>query len=301
MPSHITGFFYPVVGAKEPLLQGSLGAGVCMEMGMWTEAEFREGGPSGVEVWLDGRPCPEMGVSRAVGLRLLEVSGRSGRLAIRHRSEAPIGAGFGMSGAAALGAAFSANEALGLGWEPLRLAQLAHEAEVEQRTGLGTVIAEYHGGLEVRVRPGAPGIGSLVKVRLDGPYYVLALYNGPMSTREMLSRADLMGELKALGPLLLRRMLAEPSAQNFMRLSHEFSLALSPVPPHIKRDLLRLRKEGLLMAMAMFGHTYFALLREEELEEARAKALRLVSARRLFVSRVDERGLEGELALVHTA
>jgi len=295
VPAHITGFFYPLLDSPDPLRQGSLGAGVSLQMGMRTEAEFLEGEQGSVEVWINGEQVEEAPVSRRVGELLLLWSRKSGKLVLRHEAYAPIGAGFGMSGAAALGAALAGARALGLALRPLQLAQLAHLVEVEQRTGLGTVIAEYYGGLELRLRPGAPGIGQLIKLKLAEPYYVLASYNGPMSTRALLSSQEVLSEVRALAPSLLARLLREPSAELFMRLSHEFSLALTGVPGAVKEELRRLRQEGLLMAMAMFGHTYFTLVPESRLDEERRRASQLIAGRRLYLARVDEEGLEGRL------
>ena len=65
---------------------------------------------------------------------------------VEHHVEVPLGAGFGTSGAAALSLALALNEALSLGLSKIEAAQLAHVAEVECKTGLGTVIAETFGG-----------------------------------------------------------------------------------------------------------------------------------------------------------
>ena len=46
---------------------------------------------------------------------------------------------------------------MGLGLTSLEVYQLAHSAEVELRTGLGTVLGQFCGGLEVREKEGAPG------------------------------------------------------------------------------------------------------------------------------------------------
>jgi len=79
---------------------------------------------------------------------------RKFEIIIKHSINVPIGAGFGTSGAAALSLALALNEVFDLGMSKIEAAQLAHIAEVECKTGLGTVAAETFGGLEIRVKPG---------------------------------------------------------------------------------------------------------------------------------------------------
>jgi pantothenate kinase (EC 2.7.1.33) len=75
----------------------------------------------------------------------------------------PLGSGFGVSGALALGTALAANAVFDCGKTENELITLAHCAEVEAGTGLGDVVAQAHGGLPIRIDPGSPSHG-----RLDG-------------------------------------------------------------------------------------------------------------------------------------
>ena len=59
------------------------------------------------------------------------------KITINHEIEFPVSAGFGASGAGALSTAFALNELLGEIYEPLKCGQIAHEAEVMNKTGLG--------------------------------------------------------------------------------------------------------------------------------------------------------------------
>ena len=48
--------------------------------------------------------------------------------------------------------------------------QIAHNAEIASNTGLGTVIAEFTGGFEIRTGIGGPGIGQFkVRVMITKP------------------------------------------------------------------------------------------------------------------------------------
>src|SRR3989338_2127727 len=69
------------------------------------------------------------------------------------KSELPLGAGFGLSGASALAAAYALNRLLKLKKSKKELALIAHIAEVENLTGLGDVINQYYGGFLAKYKP----------------------------------------------------------------------------------------------------------------------------------------------------
>lgn len=71
-------------------------------------------------------------------------------------SELPPGFGFGISGASALSAAYTLNKIFSLHISQKNLVQIAHIAEIENRTGLGTVGTQSSGGFLVKTSPGLP-------------------------------------------------------------------------------------------------------------------------------------------------
>ena len=75
-------------------------------------------------------------------------------LKIRLNSPLPLGCGFGLSGASTLATVFSTNRLLKLGKTKKQLIQIAHIAEVKNKTGLGSVITQVLGGCMVRTTPG---------------------------------------------------------------------------------------------------------------------------------------------------
>ena len=74
-------------------------------------------------------------------------------------SRHPSVAGFGSSGGGALSLALALNEAADAGLTRVEAAQIAHVAEIECKTGLGSVFAAERGGFGILTKPGAPGIG----------------------------------------------------------------------------------------------------------------------------------------------
>ena len=152
MPSHITGFF-AAHRREEPRLSGSIGCGLCLSLGATTTIESAPE-IQDTEILLNGA-LSEAPVSRFVVEKLAKEPVR-----VKTELSMPFGAGFGASGAGALGCAYALNSYFDLGLTANQAAAVAHEAEVTNRTGLGDVIAQNAGGLVVRLQPGAPGTGS---------------------------------------------------------------------------------------------------------------------------------------------
>ena len=102
-------------------------------------------------------------------------------------SPLPIGCGFGLSGAAALATAYALNELLHLRKDTESLAMIAHVAEVENRTGLGDVCSQYHGGCLVKLKEGAPLVADRLPIAEQPIYY---RYFGPIQTSEVLGNRE---------------------------------------------------------------------------------------------------------------
>ena len=102
-------------------------------------------------------------------------------------SPLPLGCGFGLSGAASLATAYALNELLHLHNDTETLAMVAHVAEVENRTGLGDVCSQYHGGCLVKLREGAPLVADRLPITEQPIYY---RYFGPIQTSEVLGNRE---------------------------------------------------------------------------------------------------------------
>ena len=102
-------------------------------------------------------------------------------------SPLPLGCGFGLSGAAALATAYALNERLQLRKDTESLAMVAHVAEVENRTGLGDVCSQYHGGCLVKLKEGAPLVADRLPIAEQSIYY---RYFGPIQTSEVLRNPE---------------------------------------------------------------------------------------------------------------
>ena len=166
----------------------------------------------------------------------------------------PIGAGFGVSGAVALGTALAANAAFDCGKTENELVEVAHCAEVEAGTGLGDVVAQARGGLPIRLEPGGPRHGALdglpARPRIE---YVTF---GRLSTETVLSGDT--DQLSEAGATALDALLAEPSVEAFMGACREFAADAGLLTDDVSEAIAAVEAAGGQAAMAMLGRTVFA-------------------------------------------
>ncbi|MEM1638160.1 MAG: pantothenate kinase [Pyrobaculum sp.] len=228
VPLHVTSMWLPVY-AGSPALTGSVGAGVVLRPGVVVDI-----GPAG------STSRPRLPHIEAV----LERMGLSARVV--YRSPVPLGVGYGVSGAVALGAALGVAAARGSSL--LDAARIAHEVEVSMGTGLGDVIAEFYGGgIEVRVKPGAPGVGVVDRIPHPPRLVVLTHDFGFEDTRAMLQR---LGEfLAGEGRRIVERLLRDPTYYSFLELSAQFSRAAG---------FLTQRLEDAVRPCSKWGDGYYA-------------------------------------------
>lgn len=74
------------------------------------------------------------------------------------KSSLPLGYGFGISSASALGCAYVLNKLFNLGKSKLELAEISHIAEIKNYTGLGSVATQITGGFLIKNKPGIPPV-----------------------------------------------------------------------------------------------------------------------------------------------
>ena len=257
VPSHITGFFAAHRHDK-PHLSGSLGAGLCLSLGAATVAEPAPD-LERTEILLNGK-ANEAPVSRFVAERL---AGDRGPVRLKTRLDMPSGAGFGASGAGALGAAYALNSCFDLGLTANQAAAVAHEAEVIYRTGLGDVVAQNCGGLVVRLYPGAPGTGKIDRIPVP-PLPISYVVRGPISTREILSDERAMKAVNSAGERALKELLKKPTLANFMRLSYSFTLESGLASDWALEAIEAVQAAGGTASMIMLGDAVFAWGGESE-------------------------------------
>jgi pantoate kinase len=291
-PCHITGFFQILDQPANSLYTGSRGAGVSLSQGVETVVKVSEALKSSLQVKINGFDSNSAEVSKHVvdsflsRFKVVE----NFEITVEHHAEVPTGAGFGTSGAAALGLALALNDVFGLGMSKIEAAQLAHTAEVECKTGLGTVIAETFGGVEIRVKPGAPGIGEIKHVPVPKNYVTASLTFGTLSTKKFLTDEEIRRRINKFGGKLVDRLIEEPNVTNFMNFSRQFAEHVGLITERIRRTLYAADKAKFVCSMQMFGESVFTLVEKDSLEELLRIFRSYCSDGRIIVSGIDFEG-----------
>jgi len=249
VPSHITGFF-AAHRKDEPRLSGSIGCGLCLSLGATTTIESAPE-IQDTEILLNGA-LSEAPVSRFVIEKLAKEPVR-----VKTELTMPFGAGFGASGAGALGCAYALNSYFDLGLTADQAAAVAHEAEVTNKTGLGDVIAQNAGGLVVRLQPGAPGTGRIDRIPVP-PLPVSYVVHGPISTKEVLSDEKVMKAVNLAGEAALKELLKRPTFTNFMQLSRCFTVQSGLASDWALQAIEAVEAAGGMAGMIMLGDAVFA-------------------------------------------
>jgi Predicted archaeal kinase (sugar kinase superfamily) len=248
VPSHITAFCRP--RRDEPRLSGSIGCGLCLSLGATTTIQSAQE-VQDTEILLNGK-LSEAPVSRFVVEKLAKEP-----VHVKTELSMPFGAGFGASGAGALGCAYALNSHFDLGLTAEQAAAVAHEAEVTLRTGLGDVIAQNAGGLVVRLQPGAPGTGRIDRIPVP-PLPIHFVVRGPISTKEVLSDEKVMKAVNAAGESALKELLKKPTFTNFMQLSRRFTVQSGLASAWALQAIEAVEAAGGMASMIMLGDAVFA-------------------------------------------
>lgn len=266
-PGHITGFFeIPHTDGDDLLHKGSRGAGFSIERGITTSVQIYESTRPGHQIFQNGVKTSSADVSEWVLQQYHKIAGRPFFAKVDHEIDIPVGFGLGSSGAAALSLSYAMNEALGLGLSRTVAAQNAHIADVTCKTGLGTVIAEYAGGFELRTAIGAPGLGGISSVDLPD-YTAVVLCLSPISTRAFLTNR--IDEINGLGGKMLERLSVTGSVKDFVTMSREFAETIGLTRGVCKDPLEALSTCGIEASVALFGETVFTLVPRDKSKLAR--------------------------------
>jgi pantoate kinase len=243
VPGHVTGFF-TVERDDDPTIAGSTGAGLALTDGVTVTVRRAEES----NVALDGDDVEMEAVERA--LDALRVTAE-----VRGSTDLPVGAGFGVSGAMALGAAFGANAVFERGLSAYELGTIAHGAEVQAGTGLGDVVAQRHGGAPIRLEPGSPQHNKMdaIPARSRVEYLV----EGELSTSEVID-----GETEALsrhGRQALSDLVQEPTLETFVAASRRFARESGLLTDWVHDVVTDVSEAGGEATMGMLGETVVAL------------------------------------------
>lgn len=274
-PAHITGFFsLPLDQEKMGDKEGSRGAGFSLELGVTAEVELGEDKWS---IMVNGEPTSFMVVEKTV-YNFAEGG------TVKIETDLPFSQGFGMSGACALASGTAVLEELGKDLEEALPA--AHRSEMFCRTGMGDVLAQYHGGFEIRVKGGLPPYGEIKISELDKDI-VLAIAGNPLSTPDILRDPFMAGWINAVGENIMDEFLPEDGFERFIELSRKFAEE-TEFPKEGVKSALEIGSEAGKGSMAMIGNSVFFVGESEKLMSLMEEE---VGEENVYLTNIDNEGV----------
>ncbi len=291
-PGHITGLFFMCLGHEDPLFNGSLGAGVSLSRGVTTHVSCDEAFSKGISISINGQKRSDAIVSKKVLDLFFSGTGLSlnGRLRVNHVIDIPQGSGFGSSGAAALSLSIALNELFKTNISIIEAAQIAHVAEIECSTGLGTVLGEMAGGLKISTVPGAPGIGKTKPISYSENLSAIFLTFGKYPTSSALKNPDIRETINSNGRKYLEKLEASPSLSNFLYYSREFADSINLISSRVRGVLDDLDIADIMGSMLMFGEAVFTIVDNERLEKVVSIYKKHIKTASIMTTTVSEDG-----------
>jgi len=286
-PAHITGFFKAELEEKNPNQLGSLGAGFSIQKGVKTTVNVRPKTKHDINSYgirVKGFNTGDIRVSEHV-LNEFLVDGKY--FDVTHEIDVPVGYGFGCSAAVALSLSIALNDALKCGYSKTKVAQIAHQAEIECQTGLGDVLASYHGGFEIRTKSGAPGFGEIQKIKPKEKLEVMIICFNPISTKKFLK--EKISSVNGLGGRMVKKLIESQDMDEFQDMSVKFAQYIHVITPKMKKVIKELNDNGIKCGIALFGETVFSLVTKDKKQKT-LEILRKYDDGIIITSRIDNSG-----------
>jgi pantoate kinase len=264
-PAHITGFFKAYLNENEQKsteYAGSTGAGFSIKNGVTTRVDIsRTDQKFGFRITIDGYQSDKTDISEFVLNEFLKLGNFDDMFFdVHHNISIPVGYGLGSSSAVALSLSYALDHALGTKLTPDKIGQIAHNAEINCKTGLGDVLASYYGGFEIRVKPGAPGIGQVEKIDIE-PVTIFMICFSPISTNKFIK--DHLSQINGLGGKMVNRLLESKDYKHFQDMSLEFAKYVQIMTPRMEKLIAELAVNGIKCGVALFGETVFIMTIKE--------------------------------------
>jgi len=265
VPGHLTGLF-EICNGSTILKTGSVGAGLSIKYGVKTRIEVKESDENKIKIYFNDKIIENAKVSKyVVDYYLKTIQLPKYEIKVIHQIDFPVGCGFGASGAGALGVSYGLNVLLNTQFTKIKCGQIAHIAEVVNKTGLGDVIAQTYGGVEIRKKPGAPGIGVLDNILYRPNLKIVCYTNGKIDTASIIGDKKHKEVIKKVGNKLIRNVINNPSIDSLMRTAYQFALETELMSEDIKELLENLHSAGYKnSSMIMLGNSIFCIVEKEK-------------------------------------
>jgi pantoate kinase len=275
-----------------PLEVGARGGGFVIKKGTTTWASA----PANLEkdeVRIGGQVVEDAKTSLRV-IQLIREGFDIPPVRVHHRIVPPIGQGFGTSGAGALATSIAIGDLFDLKFTLSKAAAFAHTAEVQNLTGLGTVISLASGGgaIGLVTEPGSYSIGRTETILVDyDEFYLACATFGPISKSPILSTGSSRNKINEFGRKALEKILEDPTPERLLEQSRVFSEKTGLA----SKDLLKLSDKavdlGALGATPnMIGNSIHCLVEKTQHGKFSKKFSKFVPGEMIFESDLIQSG-----------
>ncbi len=271
---------------------GARGGGFGLHCGVHTQVTVEKAATNSIQVTINGQPAADAKVTQNVTQAILSLTDKKYAVKVDHRIDVPIGMGFGTSAGGALTTGLALGEALRLPLTYNQIGKIAHAAEIQSQTGLGTVSSlTVGGGLILVTEPGAPGICRVDRIPISPDYMVVAGFYNTKISKALLSSPQRTAEINRFGKQTLERILAEPSLENFLDSCWTFAQNAGFASAGI-RELVRLAvKAGAVgAAQNMIGEVVHAVVLVENAVSVAEAFKQVLPEKQVLICKVDFQG-----------
>jgi pantoate kinase len=271
---------------------GARGGGFGLQKGVLTKITAKEAENSSIKVFINSIPTVEAKTTRKMVEMLLSGINAKYDVTVEHQIEVPVGAGFGTSAGGALTAGLALKEALDLPLTYNQIGKIAHVAEIQCQTGLGTVSSlTFTGGCVLVVEPGAPGICQLDRIPITPDYMVVAGVFRSNTPKTVLNDPEKKQIINRYGKKTLEAILAEPTLRNFLDRCWAFSENAGFATPNVRQLVQLAKKAGAVgAAQNMLGEAVHALVLEENADRVAEAFKQVLPSEKVITSKIDLQG-----------
>ncbi len=265
-PAHVTGFFKAYLNDNQNNLEnlGSMGAGFSIKQGVTTRVkiESKNNQKSNFKITAKGYQSDKTDISEFILNEFLKLGKFSNKFFnIEHDISIPVGYGLGSSAAVALSLSFALDQALETKLDKIDIGKIAHNAELNCKTGLGDVLASFHGGFEIRVKPGAPGIGRVEKILTEEISIIMICFS-PISTNKFIK--ERLSQINGLGGKMVNKLMESKNYEHFQEMSLEFANYIDVMTPKMQKLVNELFENNIKCGVALFGETIFSMIPKKD-------------------------------------
>ena len=276
---------------EDPRRIGAHGGGFGFSEGVTAKVEVKESEADRISVYINGKLAPQAKTSEGVVKKILSRVEDAYEVRVEHDVQVPIGAGYGASGAGALSVGLALNEALALRLTYNEVGRIAHVAEVECKTGLGTVAPLMLGGAVVTLKSGGPGFCLIDRIPLKPNCKIVSGCFGPIATKTVLASHRVRRRVNLFGRRTLNQILEDTSIENFMASCKRFAAEVGLMSSRVRRLIDAMEKAGAIGATQnMVGEAVHALVEKEHAEKVVEAAGRSMSSEKIYVAKIDLAG-----------